>query len=139
MNNVLFLICFTGLAVLPLAVLCLRAARPKLMPWWAVFSIVVGLGWGSDAEGDSGGRCGPRWRSVFWMGLCAHLVCSLASRVFSHPVFPPPPDKSQRLTRAVDRTRAGPVKFPIQTPLAEASTTSTPWDPREPSAQATPS
>jgi hypothetical protein len=45
MNNVLFLICFTGLAVLPLAVLGLRAARPKLMPWWAVFSIVVGLGW----------------------------------------------------------------------------------------------
>ncbi len=45
MHNVLFFICLAGLAVLPLAVLGLRAARPKLMPWWAVFSIVVGLGW----------------------------------------------------------------------------------------------
>jgi hypothetical protein len=34
-----------GLAVLPLAVLGLRAARPRLMPWWAVVSTVVGLGW----------------------------------------------------------------------------------------------
>jgi len=51
MNNVLFLICLTGLAVLPLAVLGLRAARPKLMPWWAVFSIVVGLGWALVAVG----------------------------------------------------------------------------------------
>ena len=45
MNNVLFIICLAGLVVLPLAVLGLRAARPKLMPWWAVFLIIVGLGW----------------------------------------------------------------------------------------------
>jgi hypothetical protein len=45
MNDVLSLACLVGLAVLPLVVLGLRAARPKLMPWWAVFSIVVGLGW----------------------------------------------------------------------------------------------
>lgn len=45
MNDVLSLACLIGLAVLPLIVLGLRAARPKLMPWWAVFSSVVGLGW----------------------------------------------------------------------------------------------
>lgn len=45
MNDVLSLACLVGLAVLPPVVLGLRAARPKLMPWWAVFSIVVGLGW----------------------------------------------------------------------------------------------
>ena len=46
MNDVLSLACLVALAVLPLVVLGLRAARPKLMPWWAVFLIVVGLGWG---------------------------------------------------------------------------------------------
>lgn len=45
MNDVLSLACLVGLAVLPLVVLGLRAARPKLMPWWAVFLIVIGLGW----------------------------------------------------------------------------------------------
>jgi hypothetical protein len=45
MNNVLFLGCLAGLAILPLIALGLRAARPRLMPWWAVFSTVVGLGW----------------------------------------------------------------------------------------------
>lgn len=45
MTEMLSLACLVGLAVLPLAVLGLRAARPKLMPWWAVFSIVIGLGW----------------------------------------------------------------------------------------------
>ena len=45
MNDVLSLACLVGLAVLPPVVLGLRAARPKLMPWWAVLSIVVGLGW----------------------------------------------------------------------------------------------
>lgn len=45
MNDVLSLACLVGLPVLPLVVLGLRAARPKLMPWWGVFSIVVGLGW----------------------------------------------------------------------------------------------
>lgn len=46
MNDALSLACLVGLAVLPLVVLGLRAARPGIMPWWAVFSIVVGLGWG---------------------------------------------------------------------------------------------
>lgn len=45
MKNVLALISITGFAVLPLAVLGLRAARPKYMPWWAVFLITLGLGW----------------------------------------------------------------------------------------------
>lgn len=45
MKNVLALICIAGFAVLPLAVMGLRAARPKRMPWWAVFSITFGLGW----------------------------------------------------------------------------------------------
>jgi hypothetical protein len=45
MKNVVALICIAGFAVLPLAVLGLRAAWPKRMPWWAVFSITVGLGW----------------------------------------------------------------------------------------------
>jgi hypothetical protein len=45
MSKVLFPLCLAGLAVLPLAVLDLRAARPKLMPWWAVFATLVGLGW----------------------------------------------------------------------------------------------
>jgi len=46
MNNALSLACLIGLAALPPVVLGLRAARPKLMPWWAAFSIVIGLGWG---------------------------------------------------------------------------------------------
>lgn len=45
MKNVLALICIAGFAVLPLVVLGLRAARPNRMPWWAVFSITLGLGW----------------------------------------------------------------------------------------------
>lgn len=45
MNDVLAILCIAGFALLPLAVLGLRAARPKLMPWWAVFSITFGLGW----------------------------------------------------------------------------------------------
>lgn len=45
MEEVFALICLVGFAVLPLAVLGLRAARPKRMPWWAVFSITCGLGW----------------------------------------------------------------------------------------------
>ena len=45
MNDVLSLASLVGLAVLPPVVLGIRATRPKLMPWWAVFSVVVGLGW----------------------------------------------------------------------------------------------
>lgn len=44
-NDALSIACLVGLALLPLVVLGLRVARPKLMAWWAVFSIVVGLGW----------------------------------------------------------------------------------------------
>lgn len=46
MNDLMQLACLVGLAALPLCVLALRAACPKLMPWWAVFMIVIGLGWG---------------------------------------------------------------------------------------------
>ncbi|MFM7206736.1 MAG: hypothetical protein ACKO4T_08715 [Planctomycetaceae bacterium] len=45
MNDPRQLACLVGLAVLPLCVLGLRAVRPRLMPWWAVFVIVTGLGW----------------------------------------------------------------------------------------------
>lgn len=45
MNDVLSLACLIGLAILPLVVLSFRAARPKLMPWWAVISLVVVVGW----------------------------------------------------------------------------------------------
>lgn len=44
-KDVISLACLIGVALLPLAALGLRAARPKVMPWWAVFSIVIGLGW----------------------------------------------------------------------------------------------
>ena len=46
MNDVISAACLVVLALLPLVVLGLRAARPKLMPWWAAFVLVVGLGWG---------------------------------------------------------------------------------------------
>ena len=46
MNEVISAACLVVLSVLPLVVLGLRAARPKLMPWWAAFVLVVGLGWG---------------------------------------------------------------------------------------------
>lgn len=45
MTDVLSAACLAALALLPLLVLGLRAARPKLMPWWAAFVLVVGLGW----------------------------------------------------------------------------------------------
>lgn len=45
MNDVISLACLVGVAVLPPVVLGLRATRPRLMPWWAVFLIVLGLGW----------------------------------------------------------------------------------------------
>lgn len=45
MNSFLFIVCLAGFAVLPVALLGLRAARPRLMPWWAVVSIMGGLGW----------------------------------------------------------------------------------------------
>lgn len=45
MKDVISLACLIGVAILPLAALGLRAARPKGMPWWAVFSLVIGLGW----------------------------------------------------------------------------------------------
>ena len=45
MNDVISAACLAALAVLPPLVLGLRAARPRLMPWWAAFALVVGLGW----------------------------------------------------------------------------------------------
>lgn len=45
MSDAIFFVCMVVLAVLPPAVLAIRALRPKRMPWWAVFSIVIGLGW----------------------------------------------------------------------------------------------
>lgn len=63
MNDVISAACLVVLAVLPLVVLGLRAARPRLMPWWAAFLLVVGLGWGllivsalvnESAKGGSG-------------------------------------------------------------------------------------
>jgi hypothetical protein len=45
MNNVVAIICVAGFAVLPLAVLGLRATRPTRMPWWTALLLVVGLGW----------------------------------------------------------------------------------------------
>ena len=46
MNEVISAACLVVLALLPLVALGLRAARPRLMPWWAAFLLVVGLGWG---------------------------------------------------------------------------------------------
>jgi hypothetical protein len=45
MNDLFPLVCLIGVVALPLIVLGLRAARPKFMPWWAVFMLVIGLGW----------------------------------------------------------------------------------------------
>ena len=45
MNDLLQLACLIGAGALPLVVLGLRAARPKFMPWWAVFLLVIGPGW----------------------------------------------------------------------------------------------
>jgi hypothetical protein len=45
MEELLQLVCLIGAAALPLVALGLRAARPKFMPWWAVFLLVIGLGW----------------------------------------------------------------------------------------------
>lgn len=45
MNDACQLACLVGLAALPPVVLGLRAARPGLMPWWAVFVTMLGLGW----------------------------------------------------------------------------------------------
>ena len=45
-NTVLELLCAVGFGLLPIAVLALRAFRPRIMPWWAVFGVTVVLGWG---------------------------------------------------------------------------------------------
>lgn len=46
MNDVISAACLVVPGLLPLVVLGLRAARPRMMPWWAAFLLVVGLGWG---------------------------------------------------------------------------------------------
>lgn len=43
--QLLSLACLVLVALLPAAVLGLRAARPRWMPWWAVLPAVVGPGW----------------------------------------------------------------------------------------------
>jgi hypothetical protein len=45
-NAAVSAVCLALFAVLPLAVLGVRFARPRRMPWWAVFTTTVGLGWG---------------------------------------------------------------------------------------------
>lgn len=44
-NTVLELLCAVGFGLVPIAVLALRAFRPRIMPWWAVFGVTVLLGW----------------------------------------------------------------------------------------------
>jgi len=43
MNDLFQLACLIGVAALPLVVLGVRAARPKFVPWWAVFLLVIGV------------------------------------------------------------------------------------------------
>ena len=45
MKPTLSFICLGVFALLPAIVLGLRTFRPKRMPWWAAFAIVIGLGW----------------------------------------------------------------------------------------------
>ncbi len=45
MQQMLTMICLAGFLLLPIIVLSFRAIRPKRMPWWAVFPIVIVLGW----------------------------------------------------------------------------------------------
>ncbi len=45
-NAAVSAVCLALFAVLPLAVLAVRFARPRRMPWWAVFTTTLGLGWG---------------------------------------------------------------------------------------------
>ena len=44
-STALEFICALGFGLLPIAVLALRAFRPRIMPWWAVFGVTVVLGW----------------------------------------------------------------------------------------------
>jgi hypothetical protein len=60
MNDPLQLALLVGMAALSIVVLGLRAVRPMVMPWWAVFLIVIGLGWAlviisAIAEGPGSG------------------------------------------------------------------------------------
>jgi len=60
MNDPLQLALLVGMAALSIVVLGLRAVRPMVMPWWAVFLIVIGLGWvlviiSAIAEGPGSG------------------------------------------------------------------------------------
>ena len=45
MKNALSFTCIGAFLLLPVIVLWVRATRPKRMPWWAVFAVVVVLGW----------------------------------------------------------------------------------------------
>lgn len=45
MNQWLSMLCLAVIAVLPAGVLSLRAVRPRLMPWWAMLLVLLGVGW----------------------------------------------------------------------------------------------
>ena len=45
MHKIFAITCFGGFLLLPFLVLVLRATRPRLMPWWFVFTIIILFGW----------------------------------------------------------------------------------------------
>ena len=45
MNPWLSMLCLAVIAVLPAGVLAVRAVRPRLMPWWAMLLVLLGVGW----------------------------------------------------------------------------------------------
>ena len=45
MNQLLSLFCLGVIILLPPCVLALRAVRPRLMPWWAMLLVLLGVGW----------------------------------------------------------------------------------------------
>ncbi|MFM8878678.1 MAG: hypothetical protein ACKOKG_06030 [Verrucomicrobiota bacterium] len=45
MNPWLSMLCLAVIAVLPAGVLAVRAVWPRLMPWWAMLLVLLGVGW----------------------------------------------------------------------------------------------
>ena len=77
MNEVISAACLVVLALLPLVVLGLRAARPRLMPWWAAVLLVVGLGWGLLIVGafvNESARGGAGHVGALFLGWAIMLV-----------------------------------------------------------------
>jgi len=109
-NTVLEFICALGFGLLPIAVLILRAFRPRFMPWWAVFGVTVVFGWGLAVasamvhEGpDTGaGHVGALffgWAlALLWLmpWLIVYAVAQGLRRLFRRrtPMHPHPPDPS---------------------------------------------